>query len=102
MRVSAIMLLLLCRVLIIASDGLWDVADADTAVRLAWESYKAGRDAAMVRFFFWGALRPCQRVQSSPSAEHVANCVLAVLPFLVLLPPCFLSAGHGRLGAGAA
>lgn len=29
-----------------ASDGLWDVADADTAVRLACESQAAGRDAS--------------------------------------------------------
>jgi protein phosphatase len=34
------------RVLILASDGLWDVSTADTAVRRAWESYKAGRDPA--------------------------------------------------------
>ena len=34
------------RLLILASDGLWDVADADAAVALAWDFYCAGRDPA--------------------------------------------------------
>lgn len=32
------------RVLILASDGLWDVSDADTAVRMAWHSKINGRN----------------------------------------------------------
>lgn len=31
---------------ILASDGLWDVVDADTAVRMAWHAYINGRDAS--------------------------------------------------------
>ena len=34
------------RVLVIASDGLWDVADADTAVNIAWDVHRSGRDPA--------------------------------------------------------
>jgi len=33
--------------LIIASDGLWDVSTADIAIRRAWESVRAGRDPAV-------------------------------------------------------
>ena len=36
------------RVLVLASDGLWDVADADAAVNIALDAYLAGRDAARV------------------------------------------------------
>lgn len=35
------------RMLILASDGLWDVSDAQTAVSRAWESHLAGRDPAL-------------------------------------------------------
>jgi protein phosphatase 2C family protein 2/3 len=35
------------RLIILASDGLWDVSTADVAVRRAWESLKAGRDPAL-------------------------------------------------------
>lgn len=35
------------RLLIIASDGLWDVSTADVAVRRAWESVRVGRDPAV-------------------------------------------------------
>lgn len=35
------------RLLIIASDGLWDVSTADVAVRRAWESVRAGRDPSV-------------------------------------------------------
>jgi serine/threonine protein phosphatase PrpC len=35
------------RILIVASDGLWDVSTADVAVRRAWESISAGRDPAL-------------------------------------------------------
>jgi len=35
-----------CRVLILASDGVWDVCDADTAVRRVWESHCSGRNPA--------------------------------------------------------
>ena len=35
------------RVVILASDGLWDVATADVAVKRAWESVRVGRDAAL-------------------------------------------------------
>ena len=35
------------KVLILGSDGLWDVAGADAAVRMAWEHYTAGRDPAL-------------------------------------------------------
>jgi len=34
------------RLLILASDGLWDVAGADAAARRAWDAYHAGRDPA--------------------------------------------------------
>ena len=34
------------KVLVLASDGLWDVADADAAVNLAWELFCAGSDPA--------------------------------------------------------
>ena len=30
--------------MILASDGLWDVATADVAVRMAWECHCAGRN----------------------------------------------------------
>lgn len=32
---------------IIASDGLWDVATAEIAVRRAWEAWRLGRDPAL-------------------------------------------------------
>jgi serine/threonine protein phosphatase PrpC len=32
---------------IVASDGLWDVASADIAVRRAWESLRLGRDPSL-------------------------------------------------------
>ena len=35
------------KLIILASDGLWDVATADTAVRMAWDFYVAGRDPAL-------------------------------------------------------
>lgn len=35
------------RVIIVASDGLWDVASADVAVRRAYESHRLGRDPAL-------------------------------------------------------
>lgn len=35
------------KVVVLASDGLWDVATADIAVRRAWESYRLGRDPAL-------------------------------------------------------
>lgn len=35
------------KLLIIASDGLWDVSTADVAVRRAWESVRAGRDPSV-------------------------------------------------------
>jgi protein phosphatase len=35
------------RVLVLASDGLWDVSTADVAVRRAWESFRLGRDPAL-------------------------------------------------------
>lgn len=34
------------RLVIVASDGVWDVATADTAVSVAWEAFCAGRDPA--------------------------------------------------------
>ena len=35
------------RLVILASDGLWDVASADAAVRMAADAYAAGRDPAL-------------------------------------------------------
>jgi hypothetical protein len=35
------------RLVILASDGLWDVATADVAVKRAWDSVKAGRDPSL-------------------------------------------------------
>jgi serine/threonine protein phosphatase PrpC len=35
------------RLVIVASDGLWDVASADIAVRRAWESLRLGRDPSL-------------------------------------------------------
>lgn len=35
------------KVVVLASDGLWDVATADIAVRRAWESYRLGRDPSL-------------------------------------------------------
>ncbi len=35
------------RVLIVASDGLWDVSTPDIAVKRAWESIRAGRDPSI-------------------------------------------------------
>lgn len=35
------------KLLILASDGLWDVVSADTAVKRAWESLRCGRDASV-------------------------------------------------------
>jgi serine/threonine protein phosphatase PrpC len=35
------------RLVILASDGLWDVAGADAAVKKAWESVQAGRDPSL-------------------------------------------------------
>lgn len=35
------------KLLILASDGLWDVATADTAAKRAWESVRLGRDPSL-------------------------------------------------------
>ena len=35
------------KLVILASDGLWDVSNADTAVKRAWESIQLGRDPAL-------------------------------------------------------
>lgn len=35
------------RLLIVASDGLWDAVDMDVAVARAWESYRLGRDPSI-------------------------------------------------------
>lgn len=35
-----------CRVLILASDGLWDIASADDAARRAMEAFRLGLDPA--------------------------------------------------------
>lgn len=35
------------KLLVIASDGLWDVATADDAARMAWDAYSAGRDPSL-------------------------------------------------------
>ena len=35
------------RLVILASDGLWDVSTADVAAKRAWDSVKAGRDPSL-------------------------------------------------------
>ena len=35
------------RLVILASDGLWDVAMADVAAKRAWDSVRAGRDPSL-------------------------------------------------------
>ena len=78
------------RLVILASDGLWDVSTADVAAKRAWDSVKAGRDPAL-DLTDWALAQH----DLKGSVDNVTTIVVVLRP-----PPAATAAAAGG-GGGA-